>query len=760
MIGIGIGINRLRGGAFSPASLFAAGEQGGWFDYSDAANLDWRRNLLTYTEDFSNAAWVKGGATVIADKLVENTASATTHSIAQAYIAPSGTEVVFSIDLKAGERSWVRLTVNTASGANASAYFDISSGVVGSIAGGSASIESVGDGWYRCAVSGVLSTANPSCSALLATADGGQTYTGDGVSGAYARSPQLEVGSTATDYQKITDVVAETRALFPKATLYQDTAGTTPVTTPGQTVALALDKSQGLVLGPELATNGAIGVIGTATAATYNTTTGEGSVSRVDLTNQSYVEFASLAASSTHKIILTCNSGTLLLRTGVYSGTVFAQLTAGQTATVYGLSAGSGQITLTNTTSVGTATFTVSSVRELPGNHAIQGTALQRPTYGVHPVTGIRNRLTYTEDFSNAAWTKGADVATLSVDAIGPDGEASAVTLADNGSGGTGTNLNIQRSVTVATSTSYTISVFAKAGGIDWLNLTIAAFTTPGTSRAYFDLANGAVGTVDVGFSSSAMEDFGNGWYRCSVTFTTDVSDTLGQIYIAAASDNGNVSIVRDGASSILIYGAQLELGSTATAYQRVTSQFDVSEAGVAQIGYLSFDGVDDGMVTPTITPGTDKAQVFAGVRKLSGAADGVILETSVTGTSPGQIAIFAPSVFFGDVYTFVSRGTVRAQAVSSAIPSPTTNVITGIGDISGDRATLRVDGVQVAQDTADQGTGNFLAYPLYIGRRGGTTLPFNGRIYQLIVRFGPNLTDAQIAATESYIAGKTGVEL
>ena len=39
-------------------------------------------------------------------------------------------------------------------------------------------------------------------------------------------------------------------------TLFQDTAGTTPVTTPGQTVALALDKSKGLVLGPELASNG------------------------------------------------------------------------------------------------------------------------------------------------------------------------------------------------------------------------------------------------------------------------------------------------------------------------------------------------------------------------------------------------------------------------------------------------------------------------------------------------------------------------
>ena len=36
-------------------------------------------------------------------------------------------------------------------------------------------------------------------------------------------------------------------------TLFQDTAGTLPVTTPGQPVALVLDKSKGLVLGTPFA---------------------------------------------------------------------------------------------------------------------------------------------------------------------------------------------------------------------------------------------------------------------------------------------------------------------------------------------------------------------------------------------------------------------------------------------------------------------------------------------------------------------------
>jgi len=40
------------------------------------------------------------------------------------------------------------------------------------------------------------------------------------------------------------------------STMFQDSAGTTPVTADGQPVGLILDKSKGLVLGPELVTNG------------------------------------------------------------------------------------------------------------------------------------------------------------------------------------------------------------------------------------------------------------------------------------------------------------------------------------------------------------------------------------------------------------------------------------------------------------------------------------------------------------------------
>jgi hypothetical protein len=219
----------------------------------------------------------------------------------------------------------------------------------------------------------------------------------------------------------------------------------------------------------------------------------------------------------------------------------------------------------------------------------------------------------------------------------------------------------------------------------------------------------------------------------------------------------GNLTLTVSGSVTL----AQLELGSTVTPYQRVTTQYDVTEAGVQSLSYLSFDGVDDFMVTPTITPGTDKVQIFAGVRKLSDAARGVVAELSATVTNPGAFVVYAPSGTATPAYLFGSNGTSTATATSpSSYAAPITNVLTGIGDISGDSAALRIDGTQVAASGSDQGTGNYLAYPLYVGRRGGASLPFNGQIYSLITRFGPNLDAPTIASTEAYVAGKTGITL
>jgi len=199
------------------------------------------------------------------------------------------------------------------------------------------------------------------------------------------------------------------------------------------------------------------------------------------------------------------------------------------------------------------------------------------------------------------------------------------------------------------------------------------------------------------------------------------------------------------------------------SAYQRVGSQYDVTEAGVPSCSYLFFDGGSDSMATGTITPGIDKAQVFAGVRKSSDAATGVITEFSANiNTNAGSFGVFGPLNGGDTHYGSVSRGSASGGfAVSpSSYAAPISSVVAVLGSIPDDTNTLRVNGSQVATLTTDQGTGNYLAYPLYLGGRAGTSLFFNGNLFGLVVRFGANLDASVIASTETWMANKTGVTL
>lgn len=177
-------------------------------------------------------------------------------------------------------------------------------------------------------------------------------------------------------------------------------------------------------------------------------------------------------------------------------------------------------------------------------------------------------------------------------------------------------------------------------------------------------------------------------------------------------------------------------------------------------LGYLLFDGVDDFLITPTITPNIDKVQVFAGVRKLSDAATGLLVESVLDN---GTFYVAAPEST-SIMYSSLSRGAVPASTTLRADitsgPAPDTAVITATHDIAGDLSTIRRNGVAGTNATGDKGTGNFLAYPLYIGCRGGTSFPFNGRLYGLITRFGANLTADQISQIERWMAQRTGVTL
>lgn len=202
----------------------------------------------------------------------------------------------------------------------------------------------------------------------------------------------------------------------------------------------------------------------------------------------------------------------------------------------------------------------------------------------------------------------------------------------------------------------------------------------------------------------------------------------------------------------------QLNLGPTALPYQRNDGNLGgVATGASTDLHWLETDGVDDGMATGNINfTGTDKVSVFAGLRKLSDATIGMIAELSDNiNSNNGALNLYANNA---PSWVWSSKGNINAGVISPAsYSSPITNVITGIGDISGVRAIMRVNSIQVGQSAAGQGTGNYGNYPLYLFRRGGASLPFNGWFYGLAIT-GRLTTDAETVATERYLAAKASV--
>ena len=558
------------------------------------------------------------------------------------------------------------------------------------------------------------------------------------------------------------------------STMFEDSAGTIPITSPlEKPVGLMLDKSKGLVLGSELVTNGDFS----------NGTTGWVA------TTQPAATLANVAG----ELQTTTNSGggakqELILTVGKwYKATAQLRIATGSTScrlavlnnAESALLASSVDVSATTTTSVSLvflATETNSkiyvrnypggaqvsladniSVRELPGNHAYQSTTTSRPT-----LSARYNLLTKTEQFDDAAWTKASCTVT-----------AAAVT-APNGTL-TGTKINedtsnarhqVYQQYQAGTATTiYTFLCYIQPAERTKAEIRISSNSPP--YNALLGVVDLTLGTISVTSSgatliSSSVTKVANGWYACSMSgYTNQASAHLVSVCPCDASGAATYSGTTN--YGVYIWGADLRVandGIGLPAYQRVNTATDYDYAGFPP--YLKFDGTDDSMVTNSIDfTGTDKMSVFAGVRKLSDAAIGTIVELSVSyGTNAGAFLLSAPDSISASTYGVGLHTSTTGYYLPSVFASPVTNTIAIKFDAAAsglaNQIIPRINGsINQSNGGGSVSSGNFGNYPLYIGRRGGSSLPFNGRIYSLIV-CGKLASAAEIASTENWVEAKT----
>ena len=201
-------------------------------------------------------------------------------------------------------------------------------------------------------------------------------------------------------------------------------------------------------------------------------------------------------------------------------------------------------------------------------------------------------------------------------------------------------------------------------------------------------------------------------------------------------------------------------------AYQSVSASRPILQRNATTGAYyLAFDGIDDFLRTNAINfTATNKVSLVAGIRKLSDSTDSVVVETGTNYFTPtGGFALFSSNsfgLFVGFGVSGVNTFYIKLQPGYSAPRSLVTSLRLDLSAI--DRPTqvkFNIDGARKDIAEGPAVTGTFANTPIFIGRRGGTALPFNGHLYGLI-GIGKLASDSETAAIEKELAKRTGVTL
>jgi len=210
------------------------------------------------------------------------------------------------------------------------------------------------------------------------------------------------------------------------------------------------------------------------------------------------------------------------------------------------------------------------------------------------------NLMLYSEQFNNAAWSKNATTITANA-ATSPDGYTNADKLiVDNGASLSSiSNYALQSITKAASAIQYTYSAFAKQGGLNRVIIVAQGASFANNASATFSLVNGTITTAAVSVgdftgASASVSDYGNGWYRCTLVFTTNTDTDL----IIRNIPTDSTLTTGNGTNGILIYGAQLEAGAYATSYIPTlgTSVTRVADAA-SKTGISSLIGQTEGTI-------------------------------------------------------------------------------------------------------------------------------------------------------------------
>jgi hypothetical protein len=247
------------------------------------------------------------------------------------------------------------------------------------------------------------------------------------------------------------------------------------------------------------------------------------------------------------------------------------------------------------------------------------------------------NVMLYSEQFDNAAWTAFRSSVTANA-TTSPDGTINAEKLIQQSGANDGGG--IFQSLTIANATAYTYSFFAKAAGYNFTYARVS--NSPSDFTAWFNLSTGVVGSTAAGVTSTIVP-YGNGWYRCSMTFTSVGISATPHIYIAN-SNGSDQTPSADGVKGIFAWGAQLEASSYPTSLINTTS---ASATRVAD------------------------ACSKTGISSLIGQTEGVLfadVDLTLNENAAGILGVFGTGVTFVYLFKAANTNTINANVYINSI--------------------------------------------------------------------------------------------
>jgi hypothetical protein len=288
-----------------------------------------------------------------------------------------------------------------------------------------------------------------------------------------------------------------------------------------------------------------------------------------------------------------------------------------------------------------------------------------------------QNLIVQSNNFTSGSWNTA--LLSLTAGQADPFGGTTAFLMAGDGTSG---QHNTFPGFSFVSGITYTYSLYAKKNTNNFFQLIFT--NTVGGAYANFDLNTGTVGAtgqVSGNAPVATILSVGNGWYRCSMTVSVNASaNASAPIYLIASSSSTRAE-TNSLATSIFIYGAQLEIGSVANTYIPTTTTAvygtpTLSFSGVAGLG-LEANGAL--YVSPAGT-GALQAQATTSTAVGGNARGANAVDWQTERNSATQVASGGYGVVGGGLRNIASGVTSTVVGGSSGTASGTNSFVGGGG--------------------------------------------------------------------------------